>query len=121
MTWLWVALAGGVGAVLRHLAHTGAQHAGWRSPLATLAVNVLGSFALGLLVGWGSRLVSSEVTLVLGTGLLGGFTTFSTASAESAELWRDGRRWAALRLAGGMLLLSVLACLLGARSVAFLP
>ena len=103
MTWLWVALAGGVGATLRHLVHVGVRRAGARSSWATLAVNVVGSFVLGLLVGWAPRVVPEPAVVILGTGLLGGFTTFSTASAESAELWRDGRRGAALGLATAML------------------
>ncbi|TBT85066.1 fluoride efflux transporter CrcB [Propioniciclava sinopodophylli] len=113
MTWLWVALAGGVGAVLRHLAHTGAQHAGWRSPWATLAVNVAGSFAIGIVAGFGARVWSPELVTVLATGLLGGFTTFSTASVEAADLWRDGRRGPAVGLATAMLVGSVAACALG--------
>ena len=120
MTWLWVALAGGLGAVLRHLVYLGVHRSGSPSTRATLAVNILGSFGIG--IAYAALLPSApQAATILATGLLGGFTTFSTASVEAAELWRDGRRWAALRLAGGMLLLCVLACLLGARSVAFLP
>ena len=59
-------------------------------PLATLAVNLSGSFLLGLLVG----LIGERVDLVIRTalfiGLLGGFTTFSTFSVETVALIRDG-------------------------------
>lgn len=121
VTWLWMALAGGVGAALRHLAHVGVQLAGGRSSWATLAVNAVGSFALGLLVGWAGRLVPEAVLTILGTGLLGGFTTFSTSSAESAELWRDGRRDAALVLATVMLVASVAAAGAGWALASVLP
>ena len=120
MTWLWVALAGGLGAALRHGVHVGVHRGGAPSTRATLAVNILGSFAIGVVYA-AVVPTAPDVAAWLGTGLLGGFTTFSTASVEAAELWRDGRRWGAVRLAGGMLLLCVLACLLGARLVASLP
>lgn len=113
MTWLWVALAGGVGASLRHLVHVGVRRAGGRSSWATLAVNTMGSFALGFMVGWCDSLIPGDVHLILGTGLLGGFTTFSTASTESADLWRDERRGAALGLATVMLVASLSAAGLG--------
>jgi CrcB protein len=111
MTWLWVALAGGLGAVLRHLVHAAIAGSGRPSSWATLGVNVLGSFALGLVVGLTSGL--APWVPVVGTGLLGGFTTFSTASAESAELWREGRRGPAAALASGMLLVGAMAAASG--------
>lgn len=107
MTWVWVALAGGVGAVLRHLAHVVVNRAGHPSTRATLAVNWVGSFAIGVVTGLG------VVAVPITAGLLGGFTTFSTASVEAAELWRDGRHGAAVGLSALMLLGSVVAAALG--------
>ncbi len=113
MTWLWVALAGGVGAVVRHLAHTAAHRAGQPSTRATLAVNWVGSFAIGIVTGLGVDVVPAAIAVPITAGLLGGFTTFSTASVEAAELWRDGRHGAAVGLSGVMLLGSVVAAALG--------
>ena len=64
-------------------------------PWATLAVNVGGSFAIGLFGGWCERFGWSEaVRLALTVGLCGGFTTFSTFSKESLALAHSGR-WCA--------------------------
>ena len=106
-----VAVAGGLGATLR-LVIDGVvrSFAGARLPWGTLLINVLGSAGLGMLLGSG---VGSQTAAVVGTGLLGGFTTFSTASFESAALVLD-KRWAGASLyAAGTLLLSVAAAALG--------
>ena len=88
----WVFLGGGVGSVLRYLVAS-SIHASF--PFATLAVNVGGSFAIGLLGGWGERFGWSEaMRLALTAGLCGGFTTFSTFSKESLALAHSGR-WCA--------------------------
>jgi CrcB protein len=113
---LVVALAGGLGAVTRFLLDTwiGHRSQGSRVPLGTLAINVTGSFLLGLLAGWWMfRTGDPGWKLVLGTGFLGGYTTFSTASVEAARLYRAGRGWTVLAHAGGMLVLSVLGAGLG--------
>jgi CrcB protein len=59
-------------------------------PLGTLVVNVTGSFALGVLTGLGAGFVGTDLAWVLGVGLLGGYTTFSTVSAESVLMMRAG-------------------------------
>ncbi len=112
---LLVALAGGVGAVARFvLDSVVAARAQRPFPVGTLVVNVLGSFLLGLLVGWARhRGGTADVRAVLGTGFLGGFTTFSTASVELVRLVRAGRPGTAAALAGSMVLISVLGALLG--------
>ena len=61
-----------------------------RLPLGILVVNITGSFALGVLTGLGAGLVGTDLAWVLGVGLLGGYTTFSTVSAESVLLMRAG-------------------------------
>lgn len=91
MTALLVALAGGTGAALRYL--TALAVPGAR---ATLLVNVVGSFALGALVGASA---GHGVLTVVGVGLLGGFTTFSAASVEVAQAWLEDRRGLAVRWA----------------------
>lgn len=74
-------------------------------PLATLVINLLGCLLLGLLTGWQA---SHWVTVLLGTGVLGGFTTYSTFSHEVVML-ADQRRFGAML---GYLGLSVLGGLL---------
>jgi CrcB protein len=103
------ALAGGVGAVLRYVADLGvARLAGRRFPWGILLVNLSGSFALGVLAT-----ALPDTTFLLGAGLLGGYTTFSTAMLDTVTLWLDGERRASAFNAVGMLLLGLLAAGLG--------
>jgi len=117
---LVVAAAGGAGAALRLVTDGVVRSlAGTRLPWGTLLVNVLGSAGLGVVLGSGA---GTQVTSVLGSGLLGGFTTFSTASFESAALLLDKRWTGAVLYALGTLVLSVAAAALGyfwAASTAF--
>jgi len=93
-----VALAGGLGATARYL--IGLALGGPGFPWATLAINLAGSLLLGALVGAGLRRDLHPLALpVLGTGLLGGFTTFSAFSVEAVQLLRAGRPGAALAYA----------------------
>lgn len=106
-----VALAGGVGAAARFVVD-GAVRSRTRGelPLGTMVVNVSGSLLLGVLTGLGlAHLASDAVVLVLGTGLLGGYTTFSTASVETVRLLQAGRYAASLLVTLGMLVVSVAA------------
>jgi len=93
---LVVGLGGAVGAVARYgvgeLVETEAF------PAATLVVNVLGTFLLGLLTFAGA---GSEVMLLVGTGACGAFTTFSSFSVQTVELWERGDRTLAVGYAGG--------------------
>lgn len=109
---LVVALAGGVGAGLRYIVDRLAPTRGG-FPVGVLLVNISGSLALGVLTGLGA-VVAPQLGLVLGLGLLGGYTTFSTVSVESVLLAERGRwRDAAANLLG-TLLLSVAAAAAGA-------
>ncbi|AOP52329.1 fluoride efflux transporter CrcB [Brevibacterium aurantiacum] len=90
-----LALAGGIGASARMLLD-GIIRSRVSSaiPWGTIAINVSGSLALGLLTGLASASLLPEAwQLVIGTGFLGGYTTFSTASFETIRLIQD-RRWA---------------------------
>jgi fluoride exporter len=82
---------GAVGSVLRHLAQVGAARAfGNWLPWGTLGVNVLGSLLLGVVVAlWPTP--SAEQRLLLGTGLLGGFTTYSSFNAELLQTIEAGQ------------------------------
>lgn len=103
------ALAGGVGAVLRYVVDLGvARVAGRRFPWGILVVNLSGSFALGFVTA-----ALPDQAFLLGAGLLGGYTTFSTAMLDTVALWRDGERRASAFDAIGMLLPGLLAAGLG--------
>ena len=88
LTWVGVAFFGGLGAVARFRVDS-AVSARLPSdfPLGTLAVNLSGSFALGMLVG---ASVTHRVAFLLGTGFMGGYTTFSTWMVETERLGEDG-------------------------------
>lgn len=108
------ALAGGAGAGLRYLVDVlvvGGRLA--RFPLGILVVNVTGSFALGMLTGLGAGFVGTDLAWVLGVGLLGGYTTFSTVSVESALLIRTGEARRGWMNALGTLVLGVVAAAAG--------
>lgn len=110
MAYLAVALGGAVGAVARYGLSGWVQHlSGSLFPLGTLAVNVLGSFIIGLLLQMttGRFVWSLETRLLLTTGFCGSLTTFSTFSYETLALLED-QQWLA---AGGNTLLNVLVCL----------
>lgn len=89
---LGVAIAGGLGAVLRFvLDGLIGRVSRLPVPLGTLVINVTGSLMLGLVAGVAAtHLGWGQWKLVLGTGLAGGYTTFSTASVEAANLLTRG-------------------------------
>jgi CrcB protein len=115
ITLLLVSAAGGLGAVARFLLDEAVKATtGARYPYGTLLVNVTGSLLLGLVSGLAlSHVVPEGWHLILGTGFLGGYTTFSTASFETLRLLQE-RRWLAAALHGvGMVVLSVLVAAAG--------
>ena len=84
-----VALGGALGATLRYAVSE------WVSvdsfPYATLSVNLVGSFLLGVLAGGlAQNLLSANMALLLGTGVLGAFTTMSTFSVETIQMFEQG-------------------------------
>ena len=112
----WLALGGGVGAVLRYLVDV-AVTSRWRRqfPLATLLINVSGAFLLGVVVALVAEVgpAVGAVAPLVATGVLGGYTTFSTASHDTIRLARDGRLPTALAYAVGTMVASVLAVFAG--------
>lgn len=88
-------------------------------PWATLAVNFVGAFVLAVLLELLARLRRGFVPLrlLLGTGLLGGFTTYSAFAVETVDLLRFGRPWLALGYAGATLAGGLLLSLAGLRLV----
>jgi CrcB protein len=98
--------AGGLGAACR-FALDGAVRSRFGSgyPLGTLVINISGSLILGVLTGLTlAHLLPDTVRLVVGTGFLGGYTTFSTASFETVRLVQERRVPAALLYGLGTLI-----------------
>ena len=82
---LLVAVGGGLGTALRYgVGRWAIALMGPGFPFGTFAVNIIGGFAMGLLAGWLARFSDGgeELRLLLGVGVLGGFTTFSAFSLE---------------------------------------
>lgn len=99
-----VALGGAIGASLRYLASVGATRAfGPGFPVATVFVNILGSFLMGMLVVVLAEKGGTRFAPFLMTGLLGGFTTFSAFSLDAVTLYERGQTL----LAGGYVIGSV--------------
>jgi len=87
---LFVALGGAIGAVARYLLSSPINERA--APWGTIVVNLIGSAVLGFLIGWfGNRSADPAIQIGLLTGVLGGFTTFSTFSAETVLLLEHGR------------------------------
>ena len=107
LTLVLILLAAGVGAPLRYVVDQAIQHR-WPAafPVGTLAVNLSGTFVLGLLTGLAAHHgLAGPALTVLGTGLLGTYTTFATFSWETVRLLEDGAvAQAALNVAGSLAL-----------------
>ncbi|GAA2338251.1 MULTISPECIES: fluoride efflux transporter CrcB [Streptomyces] len=94
MNWLLVVIGGMVGAPLRYLTDRAVQSRHDSVfPWGTFTVNVIGCAVLGLLTGAATAgAASPELRLLLGTGLCGALTTYSTFSYETLRLAEDGAR-----------------------------
>ena len=96
MNYILIFWAGGLGSLLRYV--IGLILPSCFFPWATVAINVIGSFVIGLFGGLGARMGwSDNLQLALTVGLCGGFTTFSTFSKEALSLVTTGR-WGAFSL-----------------------
>ena len=122
---LLVGLGGFAGAVARYLLGGWVLHhtLSAKFPWSTFAVNVLGCLVIGVLSGLAERMewFTPPVRLLLLTGLLGGFTTFSAFGLETVHLLRRGEPTIALTYALGSVLICTLAVWLGLKSIEFLP
>lgn len=90
---LCVGAGGFIGSIARYLLSKYIfNQVGNTFPWATLSVNLLGCFLIGLLIGWFARseTLSAEIRMFLMVGFCGGFTTFSTFASESLQLLRSG-------------------------------
>ncbi|EAQ05167.1 CrcB-like protein [Pseudooceanicola batsensis HTCC2597] len=117
-----VALGGAVGASARYLTGVAALRVvGAGFPWGTLVVNLVGCFAMGVIVVLLAELSANRFAPLLMTGLLGGFTTFSAFSLDAVTLWERGATGAAIGYVAASVTLSIgalLAGLLLARSLA---
>ena len=122
---LYVAGGGAAGSVLRYHAGrfvSGLAGAGNTFPWGTLAVNIVGSLAMGALIGWFARGSLSEQTaetarLLLGVGLLGGFTTFSAFSGELVTMLHRGQAGLAVGYIAASLIAGMAAVVVGLVAV----
>ncbi|MER9297279.1 fluoride efflux transporter CrcB [Mesorhizobium sp. M0621] len=112
---LLVMVGGGIGAGIRHLANTGALRlVGPNYPWGTMAINIVGSFAMGLFIAvLARRGGSNELRLFVATGILGGFTTFSAFSLDFATLWERGAMLPAFGYALASVIGAIIALFLG--------
>ena len=101
-----VALGGAIGSALRYLSLLAMP-----APWGTFGINVLGSFLIGLLFVPAGRL---GVSVLLLTGVLGGFTTFSAFALDAAHLWTAGQVVQAATYVAGSVILSLIAVAAGA-------
>lgn len=108
---LAIASGGALGAVSRHLTNILFANAGMGLPWATLTVNIIGSFIMGLTISYLAHFdnnISQEVKALITTGFLGALTTFSTFSLDALSLMQKGE----YIYAGLYILASVVTCLL---------
>lgn len=111
-----VFIGAGLGGLLRHVMNTAITTSmGAGFPYGILAINVLGSTAMGLLAGWLAFRgeAPAELRLFLATGLLGGFTTFSAFSLDTALLIERGETGLAAIYVAASVALSVIGLFAG--------
>ena len=113
---LLVFFGGGIGAVARYSVGVGLQRPGAAWPWGTFTANVAGGLLMGLLAGWLSQAGGAgqeRWRLLLGVGLLGGFTTFSAFSLETALMIERRALGQAASYSAASVILSVAALFLG--------
>lgn len=115
MQWLAIALGGALGSVLRFACVSYVTPlVNLRFPLGTFAVNMLGSFLIGVAyVVLIEKTAAVEWRLFFITGVLGGFTTFSAFSLEMLQLWQDGHTLTALAYAVSSVALGLVMAFIG--------
>ena len=119
---LLVGLGGFAGSVVRYGLSVASQRYSFGWPIGTLAANVLGCLAIGILTGLSARgeTLSPEMRLALATGFCGGFTTMSSMIYETAEMLRASEYLHAAMYAAGTFLFSMAAFTAGVMAVRIL-
>ncbi|WP_417688792.1 fluoride efflux transporter CrcB [Roseibium sp.] len=114
---LLVMLGGAFGAGGRHLVSMATLRLfGPAFPVGTISVNIVGSLIMGLFIGWLARHDGAwlqDLRYLVATGFLGGFTTFSAFSLDTAVLWQRGDVTTAMVYVSGSVLLSIAGVFLG--------
>ena len=108
--YLIVFFGGGCGTMLRHGINRLSAIMVPDFPYGTLIINILGCFVMGLFTSWFALRgedTSQHIRLLLTTGLLGGFTTFSAFSLDTAILWQRGEPMQAALYVAGSVILSI--------------
>lgn len=116
MNYLIIALGGGIGSALRYAVSKFVQDStNGAFPYHTFAVNIVGCLLIGLFYGLAARghLGNNATTLLLTTGLCGGFTTFSTFCNENIALLRGDNAFVALVYVASSVFCGLLAVMLG--------
>jgi CrcB protein len=111
-----VFVGGGIGSAARHLVNqVAAAFFGVNFGWGTLAVNILGSFLMGVLAGWFALKADGGelLRLFLTTGILGGFTTFSAFSLDAVLLWQRGQIASSIAYIGISVIVSLVSLFVG--------
>ena len=113
-----VGLGGAAGTVSRYLLSLIPYKPQSGFPLITLGINVAGAFLIGLIIAFAvkNQRVDSSLLLLLKVGFCGGFTTFSTFSLETTELFQNGKYFIALSYIALSVILSI-AAVFGAQAL----
>lgn len=113
-TMVMIFIGAGIGGVLRNAVNMLAMRLfGMHFPIGTMAINIIGSFVIGLVAGWltfrAEWAWSYHARVFVITGILGGFTTFSSFSLDTAMLIERGEMGLAALYVGGSVALSLVA------------
>ena len=101
MQYVLIGTFGLLGVFARYGTNSLAVSLGYDFPAATIAINILGSFFIGIIYVAGAKSFSGDLNLALMTGLMGGFTTFSAFSLDAVSFFNAGRY-----MTGGLYILS---------------
>ena len=111
----YVGIGGFLGTVVRYLTYICvSRYFAFAFPLATLVVNIVGCFALGMISAFAERQsISPQILPMISVGVIGGFTTFSAFGMETVSLWKNAYAPLALINIGANLILGLGAVMLG--------
>ena len=115
VNFIYIATGVALGAILRFLISNNIKYNFYNIPIGTIIVNILGSFFIGLIVGYLETKQASEIFLkyFLIIGLLGSFTTFSAFSIEVIELFKNEKIFLSLIYIAASVFLSIMAAYFG--------
>ncbi len=115
MTWFWVFLGGGLGSLCRYGIARGLAKFDWTFPAATLTANFLSCVLIGFLMGISLHQSVGQWRWFAMIGFCGGFSTFSTFTAEQYNLWQTGQYTIVLVYILSSIVLCLLALVLGIK------